>query len=487
MKKILVLLFVFSLKLHGQSAKIEAVSNENNTPGIRGIIGFSAYGTTTAALEGINNSLAGYGVKGQAEETAIFGNSVGYSGFSNIGVLGNAVGSNGAGVKGVALGTATYGLYGIGPIGVYGNSPNIAGSFESENGYSLQTYGKLKFGGNGVGTIAANKFMKSTNSNGDVEWSDLFPYDLIKNSSSELLSIQNQSLSAVTTFICGTNTSSLGSAIKGIANNTSPTNLSIGLWGVNMSTNAKGAGIYGYHAGSGIAILGYSEAGSGASFSCGLPAGNALITETGKVGIGNNIPNLNSDERMEINGRLRIRDSTSTAGIWFNNTSNSKLLTDGAFVGLKNNTESGFWIGNAWRFWVNNLGNATLTGTLTQSSDKRLKKEIFPLTNSLSNVLKLNGYQYKWKEEIRSKEVQTGLIAQEVQKIFPELVQTDEKGFLLVNYIGLVPHLIEAVKELQDENNSLKNKNQTLESRLDKIEALLVNIQPITEKSNAQK
>ncbi len=221
---------------------------------------------------------------------------------------------------------------------------------------------------------------------------------------------------------------------------------------------------------------------------------NMRIKGNGKVGFGNSTPNLNSDERMEINGRLRIRDSTSTAGIWFNNTSNSKLLTDGAFVGLKNNTESGFWIGNAWRFWVNNLGNATLTGTLTQSSDKRLKKDISPLTNSLSNIYKLNGYHYKWIKESRSKDLQTGLIAQEVQKIFPELTQTDEKGFLSVNYIGLVPHLIEAVKDLRDENNSLKlknqtleTKNQTLESRLDKIEAMLSTIQPNTENLNSKK
>jgi hypothetical protein len=105
----------------------------------------------------------------------------------------------------------------------------------------------------------------------------------------------------------------------------------------------------------------------------------------------------------------------------------------------------------------------------------------------LSNIYKLNGYHYKWIEESRSKDLQTGLIAQEVQKIFPELVQTDEKGFLSVNYIGLVPHLIEAVKDLRDENSSLKTKNQTLESRLNKIEAMLFTIQPNTENFNSKK
>ena len=108
------------------------------------------------------------------------------------------------------------------------------------------------------------------------------------------------------------------------------------------------------------------------------------------------------------------------------------------------------------------------------------KKDISFLTSSLSGIYNLNGYHYKWIEESRSKDLQTGLIAQEVQKIFPELVQTDEKVFLSVNYIGIVPHLIEAAKELRDENIELKN-------RLDKIEAMLSTIQPNTENSNSKK
>jgi hypothetical protein len=214
---------------------------------------------------------------------------------------------------------------------------------------------------------------------------------------------------------------------------------------------------------------------------------NIRIKGNGKVGFGNSTPNLNTDERIEINGRLRIRDSTSTAGVWFNNSANSINYVDGAFHGMLSNTQTGIFIGGNWRFWVNNAGNATLTGTLTQSSDQRLKKDFSILNNSLSSIYNLNGYHYKWIEESRSRDLQTGLIAQEVQKIFPELVQTDEKGFLSVNYIGLVPHLIEALKELRDENNSLKTKNQTLETRLDKIEAMLSTIQPNTENSNFKK
>ncbi len=214
---------------------------------------------------------------------------------------------------------------------------------------------------------------------------------------------------------------------------------------------------------------------------------NLRIKGNGKVGFGNSTINLNSDERVEINGRLRIRDSTSTAGVWFNNSANSINSADGAFHGMKTNTETGIFIGGNWRFWVNSAGNGYLNGNLIQTSDRRLKKDFSLIRNSLLNIYQLNGFHYKWIEETRSKDLQTGLIAQEVQKIFPELVQTNEKGFLSINYIGLVPHLIEAVKELRDENISLKTKNQTLETRLDKIEAMLSTIQPNTENLNSKK
>lgn len=126
-------------------------------------------------------------------------------------------------------------------------------------------------------------------------------------------------------------------------------------------------------------------------------------------------------------------------------------------------------------------GNMVVAGTVTASgsvltSDIRLKKDFTRLNSSLSKLYKIDGYHYFWKDETKNKDLQTGVIAQEVEKIFPELVQTDDKGYKSVNYIGLIPHLIEAVKELKNENKDLKelkNENKELKNRLEKIEALL--------------
>ena len=93
---------------------------------------------------------------------------------------------------------------------------------------------------------------------------------------------------------------------------------------------------------------------------------------------------------------------------------------------------------------------------LTQTSDGRLKKEITPLQKSLHKISQLQGFNYYWKDQEQDSSLQSGVMAQEVQKIFPQLVRTDSKGYLSVNYIGLIPFLIESIKELKKENEELR-------------------------------
>ncbi len=396
-----------------------------------------------------------------------------HNGINGIAFNTNPSGSPSA-IKGVNISTNAngYGIYGEhsgSGKAVYGISAyGVGGYFTSSNGKALKTDGSVTIGGTGVGTLGANKFLKSINSSGDAEWNDLLPYSLSTTSTAPILKVTNLSIGGHNGITSELNSSGLGFGVQGIGTNTNPSFPIAGVLGSNYSTNSLGYGIVGTHSGTGTAVRGETSNGIGGFFTS--TTGSALLTDAGKVGFGTSIPKLNADERVDINGRLRIRDSLSTAGVWFNNSANSTAFADGAFHGMKINTETGIFIGGNWRFWVNSAGNATLTGTLTQSSDRRLKKDFILLTHSLSNIYNLNGYHYKWIEESRSKDLQTGLIAQEVQKIFPELVQTDEKGFLSVNYIGLIPHLIEAVKELRNENAGLK-------SRLDKIEAMLTNSQ----------
>lgn len=120
---------------------------------------------------------------------------------------------------------------------------------------------------------------------------------------------------------------------------------------------------------------------------------------------------------------------------------------------------------------IQDTGNATLAGSLTQNSDRRLKKDIVPLDGSLKKIAAIKGYHYYWKEENRSASLQTGLIAQEIQELFPELVEEDQGGSLSVNYIGLIPHLIESIKELKSRNELLIQDKNAINAKLNAIEA----------------
>ncbi len=179
---------------------------------------------------------------------------------------------------------------------------------------------------------------------------------------------------------------------------------------------------------------------------------NALtVLRNGNVGIGNNV--LAPTHILEVGGRARMRHSGSTAGIYFDNSQSNPV----SFVGMFNDNGVGFYMGNNWILKaVQNAvvveGNLEVHGTIYEYSDRRLKKYFSKLNNSFTKLTSLQGYHYYWKDTTKSQSLQTGLIAQEVEELFPELVKTDEKGMKSVNYVGLIPHLIEAIKELKKEN-----------------------------------
>ncbi|WP_296142769.1 tail fiber domain-containing protein [uncultured Flavobacterium sp.] len=107
--------------------------------------------------------------------------------------------------------------------------------------------------------------------------------------------------------------------------------------------------------------------------------------------------------------------------------------------------------------------NGVITATKIQGpSDSRFKKNIKPIENALEKVMKLGGYTYDWKDasefpnQTLGKGHDMGVIAQEVEKQFPEAVSTNADGFKAVSYTELVPALIEAMKAQQVQIEELK-------------------------------
>jgi hypothetical protein len=119
-------------------------------------------------------------------------------------------------------------------------------------------------------------------------------------------------------------------------------------------------------------------------------------------------------------------------------------------------------------------------GMLT-SSDKRLKKNLLTVSDALNKVLSLEGVSYEWDEnsvfnikqvgsDVHKKAVPNGryygVVAQELEKVLPELVREDLDGIKAVSYEGLIPVLIEAIKEQQKMIDSLKAEVSQIQVKL---------------------
>lgn len=103
--------------------------------------------------------------------------------------------------------------------------------------------------------------------------------------------------------------------------------------------------------------------------------------------------------------------------------------------------------------------NGVITCTdINSTSDINLKTNIRSIENSIEKLSKINGVEFDWKE---TSESSIGVIAQDLEKVFPELVKNsgDRKT---VNYNGLVGVLIEALKDQQSQINSLKEEIKNL-------------------------
>ncbi|MEQ9218333.1 MAG: tail fiber domain-containing protein, partial [Cyclobacteriaceae bacterium] len=169
------------------------------------------------------------------------------------------------------------------------------------------------------------------------------------------------------------------------------------------------------------------------------------------------------------------------------------------------------------------VGGTAWVGGFTITSDRRLKSNISTMRGSLSSVRNMRGVTYNWKEGTSNGErdslMQFGVIAQEIEEVFPELVTTHEGGLKTVNYIGLIPVLLEAIKEqqamiesltvaLDDEKTSkedlrealnkqqklmemqtqamlsVQHENENIKSDLDQIKAMLgIKADPVNSKS----
>lgn len=137
-------------------------------------------------------------------------------------------------------------------------------------------------------------------------------------------------------------------------------------------------------------------------------------------------------------------------------------------------------------------GNGYYSGGLFVASDRRFKTNIRTLDGALNTVTRLRGVQYQYRQnEFAERNFpggQTdGYVAQEFREVLPELVQEGPDGYLAVNYLGVIPVLTEAVKELKTEKDeeiaTLEARVAEQDKQIDELEARLARLEAALERS----
>ncbi len=151
----------------------------------------------------------------------------------------------------------------------------------------------------------------------------------------------------------------------------------------------------------------------------------------------------------------------------FRNVSNKLIIANG------HRSTDALVIGDFSSREVNIMGDLHASGYLTQS-DARLKKDIQPLTHALDAILQLQGKTYRWKEDTTfANKKDIGLVAQEVEKVFPELVAENEQGYKGIAYSKLTAVLIEAMKEQQGQMATQQAQITALEKENTQLKAIV--------------
>jgi hypothetical protein len=186
-------------------------------------------------------------------------------------------------------------------------------------------------------------------------------------------------------------------------------------------------------------------------------------------GGGGSLNNIVEDTTPELGGNLDGGSYTIEAALFHPNTSDASA-TEFASVGgsaafgvpfgeLRSNWSSGTYVPLKWGpSGITVAGYLNASGDIqavnfNSTSDESLKENVQTITNALDKVDSLRGVNFDW---IDSGKAATGVIAQEIETILPEVVTEDEDGIKHVAYGNVVGVLIEAIKELKAEIEDLK-------------------------------
>ena len=267
---------------------------------------------------------------------------------------------------------------------------------------------------------------------------------------------------SVNAQVAENNTNPSGTNASAIGNNTTASGTASTATGSSTDATAQYATAMGYNttaSGNASFAVGHSSEAKG-FFSVAMGGSTAHADGTTAMGMYTNAVGLYStsmgsyttarDYSSLVIGRYNLTGTEGNSGspTGFFTANNAFVIGNGT---ADNARSDAFTVKFSGDTTINN--DLTVTGDIVVSSDARLKANIVSLGSTLAKLLLIDGKTYTMKKNGKQK---IGLLAQDIQKVFPELVTTDDKEMLAVNYQGLVPVLINALKEQDDKISRLE-------------------------------
>ena len=264
-------------------------------------------------------------------------------------------------------------------------------------------------------------------------------------------------------FAAGQNTIASGFSSNAVGFETQATGYASTAVGFRTKAEAYGSlAIGSYNIGGGVPTSNNSanpifEIGNGSS---SIPSNAFTVLQNGNIGIGKHAGLLGKVE-IETNSTAThphltlIEDNASFARLKFKNTNrNGDDYWDIAgFIGttVADDRLNFFNSDGGDIMSIEGDGDVRVNGSLVHSSDRRLKRDIETIDFGIAEILKINPVQYNWKDKADKPHKSLGVIAQEIQRIIPNVVQigNDAEQTLSVSYTELIPVLIKAIQEQQ--------------------------------------
>ncbi|PWB71579.1 hypothetical protein C3F09_07595 [candidate division GN15 bacterium] len=497
----------------GYGAGYFSVDNASNAvPALYGSTngtGHGIWGNAIAAAKGgvFGSSSSGYGVYGSSSgkygvygtgDKGVFGehpssHNYGFLGGLDVGVYGKdtsssctgALGGEYFGVSGSAQQANEVGIFGecTSGVGIRASSTDSTG-LHASSAFGLAIYGLGRRGVYGKGSTYG--VMGEHNASGNYatlgnEWSAVYAF--ANGTNGRGLEARNDSFK-VTFMAAGENTGAYAVVDTGI----------------HDIPQCSGALAYG-----GIGVCGYGD--SAADFGGmvkisrssghigGLTLHSTSHNDPGRCGIfisNNNLGTIEGDDSEDqwfglYSGFSGSRKYDAHLAVYGSNTSgwgnriemyhdgtDGYLATDVGDINLMPATNVG--VGTVVPGYKLDVAGQCHATSFPTSSDERLKENVQPITDALEKIEQINGVSFDWNQTYESlgrssghREI--GVIAQDVEKVLPELVTTwGDKNYRAVDYGRLTAVLVEATKQLAKENSTLKAENAAISQRLDELQ-----------------